>query len=399
MGFALTQTLDPMPLDYCVVDRPIPETYTDDKVPHIGLRDTQQPLFDQALTILRTHHVGSCLISAPCGFGKTYMSLALAITLGQRVLVVIGDRNVLLKQWEDACAEHFGSVCAQRIKKPAERIHPDTQLILINVGTLARCDLRHINQHVGTIILDEVHTFCTQARMRVLLGIFPRYLIGLSATPYRNDGQDKILELWFPQPHITASRVVNHTVYHVPTHIQFKTDASQWTNLLTEQAQHEGRNAQIASIPTQYPDRCFLVLCKRIAQGNTLCALLEQSCPGQVDNLLGGKNAHDKEKRILIATAQKCGMGFDDPRFDALIVAADLEMYFIQYLGRIFRCRSGREPIVFDIVDGNRALDRHWKKRKAVYKKNGGTITLWKPDNRTSTSTMRQSTVTQFFHQ
>ena len=37
-------------------------------------------------------------------------------------------------------------------------------------------------------------------------------------------------------------------------------------------------------------------------------------------------------------------------KLDALILASDLEEYFIQYLGRVMR-REDVEPYIFDIVD------------------------------------------------
>jgi hypothetical protein len=56
-----------------------------------------------------------------------------------------------------------------------------------------------------------------------------------------------------------------------------------------------------------------------------------------------------------------------------LIVAADVENLFVQYLGRIFR-RDDTFPIVVDMKDKNAAFQRHLKTRLGVYKETCGTV-------------------------
>ena len=51
----------------------------------------------------------------------------------------------------------------------------------------------------------------------------------------------------------------------------------------------------------------------------------------------------------------KTGTGFDHPKMDCLILASDLESYFVQILGRVLR-RPDIKPIVFDFVDDNPAI-------------------------------------------
>ena len=88
----------------------------------------------------------------------------------------------------------------------------------------------------------------------------------------------------------------------------------------------------------------------------------------------------DREARILIATGQKCGTGFDHDKLDTLVLASDFEEYFVQYLGRIFRKRD-IEPIVYDFVDKNGILEKHFKTRKEIYTEHGGTIKQYDIEN------------------
>ena len=92
-----------------------------------------------------------------------------------------------------------------------------------------------------------------------------------------------------------------------------------------------------------------------------------------VTSLLGDQQEYDEGARILIGTNSKIGTGFDHARLDTLLLAADVEEYFIQYLGRIFR-RPDVEPIIFDLVDKNSILKKHFSTRKSIYIESGGKI-------------------------
>ena len=89
--------------------------------------------------------------------------------------------------------------------------------------------------------------------------------------------------------------------------------------------------------------------------------------------MIGAQQTYEQKSRILVGTSSKTGTGFDHPRLDALILASDIKAYFIQYLGRVFR-REDVEPIVFDIVDKNPILEKHYRERQAIYNKHGGRV-------------------------
>ena len=90
-------------------------------------------------------------------------------------------------------------------------------------------------------------------------------------------------------------------------------------------------------------------------------------------SLLGSNNKFDEKCRILVATVQKCGVGFSHDVLDALVIASDMEEYFIQYLARVMRTEQVK-PIVFDIVDNHKSLKKHFSTRKKIYTQAGGVI-------------------------
>jgi superfamily II DNA or RNA helicase len=114
------------------------------------------------------------------------------------------------------------------------------------------------------------------------------------------------------------------------------------------------------------------VLTKRIVQGEYLIRRLEEEGE-DVTSLLGKNQEFEQTSRILVGTSSKVGVGFNHPRLDALLLAADLEQYFIQYLGRVFRTKDV-EPIIIDLVDNYSLLDKHFRTRQKVYQECGGTV-------------------------
>jgi superfamily II DNA or RNA helicase len=249
--------------------------------------------------------------------------------------------------------------------------------------------------------------------------IFPRYVIGLSATPYRGDSLDILICFYFGKrnseikiqddskecvrilPQSNVLPVVNdipvsnilstdnqsqqiefklnrdHLVYMVKTGFNPEVEKTaqgrvNWGRILDSQATDINRNNLICNIITKHKDRTFLVLVKRVNQGNLLKQILE-STGESVTTLLGNQQTYDKDARILIGTTQKIGIGFDHKALNALVLGGDVDAYFIQYLGRVFRTENV-VPIVFDLVDEYSLLKRHYYSRRDVYLATKGKI-------------------------
>ena len=145
-----------------------------------------------------------------------------------------------------------------------------------------------------------------------------------------------------------------------------------WGAILDAQSKNEERNELIIRIIQSYPQRNFLVLIKRVVQGEYLLKRL-QELNEHVTDLIGNNQEFDQSARILIGTCQKVGVGFDHSKLDTLLLATDIEEYFIQYLGRVFRTQES-EPVIFDLVDENKILQKHFSTREGVYIQHGGTI-------------------------
>ena len=340
-----------------------------------NLRPEQKILRKEAVQCLNKR--GSVIVSAYCGFGKTICAVHMAASIGFRTLVIV-NKIILMKQWEESILKFCPSAIVQRLtakskKKPAD-------FYIMNAQNVEKKGRKFFSD-VGLVIVDEAHMIMAETLSRSLQYVFPRYLIGLTATPYRPDGLNILLQLYFGRHKIIRKLHRKHIVYKVDTGFIPKVERTlqgrvNWGSILDQQANCEARNNMILDIIEGHPERNFLVLVKRISQGHYLIKKLEEMGIS-VTNLIGGNQEFESSARVLIGTCQKVGTGFDHPKLNTLILAADIQEYFIQYLGRIFRVKDSK-PIVFDLVDSNGILRKHFATRQRVYREHGGIIKSWK---------------------
>ncbi len=341
------------------------------KTEEYPLREEQVLVKTKAIAALNKE--GSCVLALYTGFGKTCLSIYLAAKLKLKVLYINNRLSIIDQLLEEV--ERFSHSKVQLLT-PKTSVDPSADFYVVNAINVPKFKFGTF-KNIGTLIVDEVHCMLAQAMSQALHHITPRYLIGLSATPYRADGLDLLFDLYFGPERIYIPLYRKHTVYKldsplVPT-IEYTAGGTlNWGTILKDQAESGERNKKIVDILQKFSDRVFMVICKRLHQVDALYDLLK-SAGESVDKLTGKKKTYDPEARILIGTGQKMGVGFNQPRVNALVLAADFEAYFIQTLGRSMRTPEV-EPLIFDIVDQNSSLKKHWKTREKVYREHGGEI-------------------------
>lgn len=363
------------------VKPPARETYPAIMTEFTGdLRDYQHEITPDVKKALNKYNC--TLLSLRVGWGKSIYAIYLSTILKFKTLIVV-NKLVLVNQWIETVGDNTnGSI---QFLKPKygkkEEVNMDADYFIVNAMNIQKL-LQVIQElKVGTLIVDELHLICAEQLFKNMYYVTPRYVIGLSATPTRPDGLDKVIKLYFGGNTITQTLYRKHTVYKLLTGLELEFKYQQdgtmdWNSLLVSQAEHSDRNQMIIDIIVRHPTRNFLVLCKRLSQGKLLLSALQELGESVTDMLSSpkkGEPAFNKDSRILIATGQKCSTGFSHNKLDALIMAADVEEYFIQYLGRVFRTLDV-EPIIFDLVDQHPTLKRHFTTRRKVYQDAGGVI-------------------------
>jgi superfamily II DNA or RNA helicase len=336
------------------------------------------------LNALNKH--GCHLISLYAGAGKTILSIYLALKIRLKTLIIC-HRVELLKQWiEEIENTTEGLRCSiikplpsDNDKKKNPKQHDlNVDFLLVNPSNVPKLG-EGIFKDVGCVIIDEIHRVMAESLSQSLFYVSPRYMIGLSATLYRPDGLDSLLDFYFGAGNRTVRELYHpHIVYKIQTEIEYKEDSSsQWSSLITSQCENNMRNDLIVNIIRFFKERYFMVLCQRVSQAEYIYGKLTDY--GEKVSLYTGKTSgYDKNSRIIVSSLSKGGEGFSYKKLNSLIIASDCisletEEYMIQYLARIMRAED-IEPIVFDIVDCHNTLKRHFSVRKRVYLKAGGIV-------------------------
>ncbi len=339
----------------------------------LTLRPEQQTVCSEAIKILNKN--SSVIVACPVGFGKTYSAIYLSSAIKLPTLILC-HRLVLLKQWEEAIKE-CSPLSTYQIVTPSSKIK-SADFYIVNASNVYKFSTDFLKT-IGFLIVDECHLILAKTLSKSLLHVHPRFVVALSGTPYREDGLNILFDMYFGKEKIERKLYREHTVFEVKTDFVPDVELSKngrinWGSLLESQANSVERNELIIKIIQRFPDRIILVLCKRISQAEYLFRRLQEE-KEDVSDLFGSKQEFNKESRILIGTTGKCATGFNHPRLDTLLLASDLESYFIQALGRIFRTKATDNlPIVFDLIDTHPILKKHWLTRRNVYLEHGGKI-------------------------
>jgi len=336
------------------------------------LRNIQLEIKNECIKRLNQH--GCLLISLYPGAGKTCLAIFLASKIKLKTLIVC-HRIILMEQWRDSIKRFTGENTKIEILKVGKKYNENADFFIVNAQNMKKLG-RDVFKKVGFVIVDEIHAIMAESLSESMFYVSPRYLLGLSATPTRPDGMDGLLDFYFGKDNMIKKELYHkHIVYQVDTGIEYE-ETTNWNALISSQCLHQERNELIVDIILKHSDRHFLVLCKRVQQASFIYdCLIEKK--ENVSLMIEDTNTFDPTSRIIVASLQKCGVGFSHDLLDALVIASDMEEYFIQYLARVMRTEEV-EPIVFDLVDNHKGLKKHFGQRKKVYIKSGGIIKKYK---------------------
>jgi superfamily II DNA or RNA helicase len=160
---------------------------TDAASPEIQPREVQKLALVE-LDRLRQDGETRALVVAATGLGKTFLA-AFDAHAANRVLF-IAHREELLRQAESA----FGRVYPTRTRGwlGYNRDELNREIVFASIQTLSRPEQlkRPELERFDYIVVDEFHHAAADSYTRVLERVKPRFLLGLTATPFRGDQRD-----------------------------------------------------------------------------------------------------------------------------------------------------------------------------------------------------------------
>jgi superfamily II DNA or RNA helicase len=336
-----------------------------------NLLERQKNIREEALEILNRSK--SIILSLHTGFGKTIFTLYLLSKIKLKTIVLC-HRSIIIDQWISSIKKYLPTTTVTVLGRKDE--DKDADIMIANVINVPKKD-RSFFASYGTVVVDEIHTVCTQNFSKSLLYIFPKYMIGLSATPEREDGLDRILEIFVGPEMIVRKLRTNFNIYKVNTGFEPDTKLNiagglDWTSVIDSQSKDKNRNQLIVNLCRYFINRNILVLVNRVEHAHLLKAILKEYNE-DVDAFMGGDKICNYNSRILIATFSKGGVGFDHPKLDMLIAAGDVKANFMQYIGRIFR-RDDVSPIYLDLIDSMSTMEKHSNERCNICRQLGGIV-------------------------
>ena len=140
---------------------------------------------------------GHGILSLPCGFGKTTVSLAIACKLGYRTMIVV-HKEFLANQWKERIQQFCPGASIGIVQQNKKEVDCDFVIAMLQSLSLKEYSFEDFDS-IGTLIVDEAHHICAKVFSQSLFKLCPKHAFGLSATPNRKDGLTKVLH-WFMGP-------------------------------------------------------------------------------------------------------------------------------------------------------------------------------------------------------
>jgi superfamily II DNA or RNA helicase len=331
-----------------------------------------KPFQQAAVDAMAPKHFGT--LTAPTGSGKTIMAMSLIANRRQPALIVVHTKD-LADQWINRI-ENFLNIPATdvgRIGGGKKQI--GTHITVALVQSLYKC-AEEIAPHIGFLIVDECHR-CPSRTFTEAVSLFDsKYMLGLSATPWRRDNLSKLI-FWHlgdiqhsidNHQLVDSGDILSPEVFFRLTEFKAHHDPTKfYSKMLAELTADDSRNRLIAedvAMEAQETDGICLVLSDRKHHCETLKAILTYRHKIAVDVLTGDVEASQRAMiikqlsegniKVLIATGQLLGEGFDCPNLSSLFLATPIRFSgrVLQYIGRVLRPAPGKHGAkIFDYVD------------------------------------------------
>ena len=342
------------------------------------LRDYQE----EAIVGIKRYPGG--ILESGTGSGKTTMGLYMIAVRKQPTLVVVHSKE-LLYQWQERINQFLGYNCG--LVGDGKTVIKDVTVGIIQSVKNRMDDLK---DRFGHIICDEVHRSPATTWVSVLDQVSAKYLLGLSATAYRNDGLGNVMNAFIgPKIHVVnktalqESKAVLKPVIH-KVNTSFYAFYTDYTSLISDITSNKERNKLIVRTAFNYfekENKQFLIVSDRVDHCIELADQLE-TAGISVAVLSSGVSKGERKQivedvnkgrvKALIATTQLISEGFDAPNLHALFLTTPIKYKgkLIQVVGRILRPEEGKTAELFDFRDDSvKMLQRMGAERDKTYRR------------------------------
>ena len=349
---------------------------------------------DQETAVSAMLHHDAGVLCAPTAFGKTVTAAEMIARRGVNTLVLV-HRIELLKQWQERLQAFLGVGKGVVGTIGGGKTRPTGLIDLAVMQSVSRQgEVNPLVENYGQVIVDECHHVGAASFDAILKRAKARYVLGLTATPIRRDGQQPIIFMQCgPIRHTAvtpagAPRDLEVLPRSRCARFDLAADAGIQDVFRLLVDDRDRTDAIAAEVRDAFErGRKVLVLTERTEHLEAIRAALAGQVPAplvlhgrmskrQRTTLVAELNALPPEApRVLLATGKLVGEGFDHPPLDTLVLAMPVSWKgtLQQYAGRLHREHASKTDVkIIDFVDtGHPALLRMWDKRQRGYRAMG----------------------------
>lgn len=381
---------------------------------HIEFNGELRPEQDVALKELMKHDNG--ILHAATAFGKTVVCSAIIAEKKVNTLILL-EASALIGQWKEALNK-FLNIDEElpKYETKSGRIRVRKSLIgtiqgahdsmtgIIDIamaGSLCKKgEYHHLLDQYGLVIVDECHHAAADTMADVLKEIKAKYVYGVTATPKRGDGLEKInymligpIRYSYTAKEKAEAQGIAHLVYPrftrtvaprgIVTKKMHPNEAYELihnNDLRDKQIIEDIKNCVLAGrtpvVLSRYKDHSEKIYEQVKNYADHVFLMTGNNSKKVHKKILEQMHQVAKdETMVLVATGSLVGEGFDFPRLDTLIMATPVSFRGVveQYAGRLNRDYEGKgNVIIYDYVDNHIPMfDNMYAKRLKAYKQIG----------------------------
>lgn len=333
------------------------------------------------------------VLVAPPGAGKTVMG-CYAVAERNVPTLILAHRKPILDQWRFQIGELLGLPSRLVGQVGGGRNRQTGVIDLGMMQSLKRFDdLEAFFSKYGFIVVDECHHLPAFTFEACVKKASVRYILGLTATPYRRDGLQEIITLQCGSIRHTMEPIENsfsRTLFVRETSFAYSDDGDPsiqeiFRSLVKDDARNELIREDVRQaltdrrrclILSHWKEHCELLADGLRQHGKTPLVLTGSLGKKTRSAILESIQDMPSDSELLaIATGQYLGEGFDCPQVDTLFLAFPLSFKgkLVQYVGRVLRSHEGKSSVrVYDYVDTQvPILRKMYAKRQKTYRSLG----------------------------
>ncbi len=389
-------------VNYQIIDNRIFRSFKQMPITHkIELRDYQEIAVSKSLYSKRG------MIQLPTGAGKTIVGIYLVGKLKIPTVFYVHKKELLyqtMQSFKKILSFKKCKDCSSKSKKKAGKCDSKKCPVgivgdgIINIRPITIAMIQSVKRlppqlfnEFGMAIFDEAHHISASTFFDIATRTKAEYLLGLTATPWREDGKELMLEAGAGPiiSHVTISDLIKQK-YLAKPHIRairippmmFDRRDNYQTVYKKAIVYNTDRNEQIAIkavemsvygpvyIHVKWIDHgtilTNIINKKMVSKGSTKAVFINGTDKTELRNNTLDKFRKD-ELPILVSTL--LGEGVDLPNMYGLILASGglSKTYVIQVMGRLLRISENEIVEFYDVADQCKYLHDHFLGRVSYY--------------------------------